>query len=221
MDALCESLDPDYLPQSLARAQILRGAALRTLGECTGEGHMMKAAASAFRAALDAVPVGHNPLDRARAAHGLGLALQGLAEVASDVRLYRPALFAMDRALIELPRYGLPLRAAVAHDRAACLARRAERSGDLGALAEAESAFKAELIEGRGAGDPVAWAVTQVALARIYEVRADLSDTPGEHAKAAYALTEALEVFADRGLKSLSDVAQSALERVRGRRIRS
>jgi hypothetical protein len=181
----------------------------------------MKAAAGAFRAALDALPVGHNPLDRARAAHGLGLAFQGLAELASDARLYRPALFAMDRALIELPRHGLPLRAAVAHDRAACLARRAERSGDLGALAEAEAAFKAELVEAGGSGDPVAWAVTQVALARIYEVRADLSDAHGERAKAAYALTEALDVFADRGLKSLSDVAQTALERVRVRRIAS
>jgi hypothetical protein len=177
----------------------------------------MKAAAGAFRAALDAIPVRHNPLDRARAAHGLGLAIQGLAEAASDERLYRPALFAMDRALVELPRHGLPLRAVVAHDRAICLARRAERSGDLGALAEAEGAFKAELIEGRSSGDPVAWAVTQVALARIYEVRADLSDAPSERSKAAYALTEALDVFAERGLKSLSDVAQAALERVRGR----
>jgi len=107
----------------------------------------------------------------------------------------------------------------VAHDRAACLARRAERSGDLGALAEAESAFKAELIEGGSGGDPVAWAVTQVALARIYEVRADLSDASGDRSKAAYALTEALDVFAERGLKSLSDVAQSALDRVRSRHI--
>jgi tetratricopeptide (TPR) repeat protein len=221
MEALCAALDSDYLPQSFARAQILRGAALRALGECTGEAHLMKAAAGAFRAALDAIPVRHNPLERARAAHGLGLAFQGLAEAANDVRLYRPALFAMDRALIELPRHGLPLRAVVAHDRAACLARRAERSGDLGALAEAEGAFKAELIEGRNSGDPVAWAATQVALARIYEVRADLSDAPGERSKAAYALTEALEVFADRGLKSLSEVAQAALERVRGRRIPS
>jgi tetratricopeptide (TPR) repeat protein len=221
MEALCGALDPDYLPQSLARAEILRGVALRTLGECTGEAHLMKAAAGAFRAALDAIPVGHNPLDRARAAHGLGLAIQGLAEAAGDVRLYRPALFAMDRALNELPRHGLPLRAVVAHDRAACLARRAERSGDLGALAEAEGAFKAELMEGGGSGDPVAWAVTQVALARIYEVRADLSDAPDERSKAAYALAEALDVFAERGLKSLSDVAQTALERVRSRRIPS
>jgi tetratricopeptide (TPR) repeat protein len=221
MEALCSELDPDYLPQSFARAQILRGAALRALGECTGEAHLMKAAAGACRAALDAIPPRHNPMDRARAAHGLGLAFQGLAEAASDVRLYRPALFAMDRALTELPRQGLPLRAVVAHDRAVCLARRAERSGDLGALAEAESAFKAELIEGSGGGDPVAWAVTQVALARIYEVRADLSNAPGERSKAAYALTEALDVFADRGLKSLSDVAQAALERVRSRPIPS
>jgi len=221
LETLCAELDPDYLPQSLARAQILRGTALRALGECTADAHLMKAAAGAFRAALDAIPAGHNPLERARAAHGLGLAFQGLAEAVSDVRLYRPALFAMDRALSELPRHGLPLRAAVAHDRAACLARRAERSGDLGALAEAEGAFKAELIEAGGGGDPVAWAVTQVALARIYEVRADLSDAPGDRAKAAYTLTEALDVFADRGLKSLSDVAQAALERVRGRRISS
>jgi tetratricopeptide (TPR) repeat protein len=219
MEALCRALDPDYLPQSFARAQILRGAALRALGECTGEAHLMKAAAGAFRAALDAIPVHHNPLERARAAHGLGLALQGLAEAAGDVRLYRPALFAMDRALTELPRNGLPLRAAVAHDRATCLARRAERSGDLSALAEAEGAFKSELIDGRSGADPVAWAVTQVALARIYEVRADLSDMPSERSKAAYALTEALDVFAERGLKSLSDVAQTALERVRGRLI--
>jgi hypothetical protein len=115
----------------------------------------------------------------------------------------------------------LPLRAVIAHDRATCLARRAERSGDLGALAEAEGAFKAELIDGQGGGDAIAWAVTQVALARIYEVRADLADAPGERSKAAYALTEALDVFADRGLKSLSDVAQAALERVRSRRIAS
>ncbi len=220
MDALCEDLDQDYLPQSLARALILRGTALRALGECNGEAQLMKAAAGAFRAALDAIPVGHNPMDRARAAHGLGLALQGLAEVASDLRMYRPALFALDRALIELPHHDLPLRAVVAHDRAACLARRAERSGDLGALAEAEGAFKAELVKGRGC-DTVAWAVTQVALARIYEVRADLSNGPGERANAAYALTEALEVFAERGLKTLCDVAQTALERVRSRLIPS
>jgi tetratricopeptide (TPR) repeat protein len=219
MDALCTDLDPDYLPQSLARAQTLRGTALRALGECTGDAHWMTAAAAAFRAALDAIPIGHNPLDRARAAHGLGLALLGLAESASDVRLYRPALFAMDRALMELPRRGLPLRAVVAHDRAACLARRAERSGDLGGLAEAEGAFKAQLIEERSGEDAVAWALTQVALARIYEVRADLSDRPGERANAAFALTEALEVFSDRGLKTLSDVAQTALERVLSRRI--
>jgi hypothetical protein len=107
----------------------------------------------------------------------------------------------------------------VAHDRAACLARRAERSGDLGGLAEAEGAFKAQLIEERSGEDAVAWALTQVALARIYEVRADLSDRPGERANAAFALTEALEVFSDRGLKTLSDVAQTALERVLSRRI--
>ncbi len=178
----------------------------------------MKEAAGAYRAALDAVPIGHSPLDRARAAHGLGLALQGMAEIAGDPRLYPSAIHALDRALADLPTEGLPLRAVVAHHRAALSARQAERNGDIPALAEAEATFKAELSQRSAQNDPVAWAVTQVALARIYEVRADLTGRSQERLKAGFALTEALDVFAERGLKSLSDVAQAALDRLKGAR---
>jgi hypothetical protein len=37
----------------------------------------------------------------------------------------------------------------------------------------------------------------------------------GERADAAFALASALEVFAERGLRSLSDMALTALERVK------
>ena len=217
MSVLASRLDPVRLPLSWMRAQTLQGGALRSLGEVTGEARLMKDAAIALGAAYDAVPAGHSPLDRARAAHGLGLALQGLAETSNEANAYRSAQTAFERALAEMGAAQTPLRAIVAYDRAACLARRAERSGDAQALAEAESVFRSDLA-GRAAGeDPVGWAIVQVALARIYQARTDLQGDSGELADAAFALTEALEVFSDHGQRSLSQIALSALERVKGR----
>jgi len=215
LEALAARVDQNYLPLSWSRTQTLRGTALKALGEITAEAMLMKDAAEAFQAAIDAVPKGHSPLDRARAAHGLGLTLQAAAELAGEVSFYASALKAFDRALDELNIAGLPYRAVVAHDRAACLARQAERSGDLGSLMQAEKALKLQLVDHAAAADPVAWAVVQISLARIYEARADLSGDKGERANAAFALTEALEIFSERGLKSLSDVASAALTRVK------
>jgi tetratricopeptide (TPR) repeat protein len=215
LDAMLERLDPNYLPLSWSRAQTLRGTALKALGEITAEARLLKEAAQAFQAALDAVPKGHSPLDRARAAHGLGLTLQSAAELAGETSFYASALKAFGRALDELNIAGLPYRAVVAHDRAACLARQAERSGDIAALTRAETAFKAQLTDYAASADPVAWAVVQISLARIYEARAELLGDTGQRANAAFALTEALEVFSDRGLKSLSEIATTALARLR------
>ena len=216
--SLSGRLDPAYLPLSWARAETLRGCALRALGETTGEARLMKEAAAAFRGALKTVPIGHSPLDRARAAHGLGLSLQGWGEITGELEYYKSALLAFDRALSQIETPSLPLRPTVAHDRAACLARHAERSGDPKALAEAEAIFKGELALRLAGADPVAWAITQVALARLYEARADLLGDSGERADAAFALTEALDVFAEKGLKSLSEVAHAALRRLKGAR---
>ena len=217
MSALASRLDALRLPLSWMRVQTLQGGALRSLGEITGEARLMKDATVALGAAYDAVPAGHSPLDRARAAHGLGLALQGLAETSGESGAYRSAQTAFERALAEMGAAQTPLRAIIAYDRAACLARRAERSGDAHALAEAEAVFRADLA-GRAAGDdPVGWAIVQVALARIYQARADLQGAAGELADAAFALTEALEVFTDHGQHTLAQIALAALERVKGK----
>ena len=91
------------------------------------------------------------------------------------------------------------------------------RSGNAQALAEAETVFRADLA-GRVAGrDPVGWAVVQVALARRYQARAALQGDAGELADAAFALTEALEVFTDHGQRSLAQIALAALERAKGK----
>ncbi|WP_158912943.1 hypothetical protein [Caulobacter sp. S45] len=215
---LAARIDATRLPLSWMRVETLHGTALRCLGEITGEARLLKDAAHAFAAAWDAIPSGHSPMDRARAAHGLGLSMQSLAEAACETKLYGSALTAFDHALIEAPLGAAQFRSMAAYDRAACLARRAERNGDLPALAEAEAAFRADLAIRSAGKDPVAWAVVQIGLARIYEARSELTGSTAELNHAAFALSEALDVFAERGLRSLSDIALTALERVKARR---
>jgi hypothetical protein len=217
MGLLASRLDPLRLPMSWMRAQTLQGSALRALGEVTGEARLMKDAAKALGAAFEAVPDGHSPLDRARAAHSLGLALQGLAELTGEALAYQSAQTALDRALAQAGPSQTPLRSVIAYDRAACLARRAERSGDVFALAEAERVFRADLGARAAHADPVGWAVVQLALARVYQARAELTGQRAELADAAFALTEAMEVFTDHGQATLAATAMAALERVRGR----
>ena len=212
-------LDPTRLPLSWMRAETLHGTALRALGETTGEAALLKDAAHAFAGAWDAIPVGHSPLDRARAAHGLGLTLHALGEASGEPRAFASAQVAFDQALSEAGSAAGPFRSIAAYDRAACLARRAERSGDVVALSEAEAAFRADLAARQAERDPVAWAVVQVALARIYEARADLAGDTSGIVDAAFALSEALDVFRERGLRTLSDVALTALERLKARRL--
>ena len=214
--ALSGALDPAFQPLAAARVETLRGQALATLGDLMGDAAALAHATALLRAAVEELPAEHSPLDAARAGHALGLSLQALGEACEDEALFDEAVTAFTPALEALDGQPmLPFRSVVAHDAAACVARRAERRGDLPALERAEAAFRDALKSRSAAKDPLSWAVTQVALARIYEAEADLRGDTGERADAAFALTSALEVFAEKGLRSLADVALTALERVR------
>ena len=213
---LSRRLDPDYLPLSWARSEGLRGAALAALGDLDGDAASLTSSVTILAAAAENADFDHSPFDRARISHTLGLALAALAEASDDEGLFDHALAALDQALAALPDgEGLTLRAVASHDRAACVARRAERSGDAKALARAESLFRAELSVRDAAADPTAWAVTQLALTRIYVAQAALPGGAAPPASASVALTEALDVFVERGLKSLAEIAQTALEQLR------
>ena len=217
LSQLASFLDPHYLPLSWARAESLRGAALAGLGDLTGDPKALADSVRVMAAAAEHVDFDHSPLDRARTGHGLGLALTALAEATEDDGLYDHAIAAYDQALAHLDALpGLALRALAAHDRAACLARRAERSGDARALARAEAAFRDELKVRSAATDPVAWAVTQLALIRIYVAQAELPGGATPPASAAVALTEALDVFTERGLKTLAEAGQDLMVRLKG-----
>lgn len=216
MTALAAELDPARAPLSWTRVEQLHAAALLALGELEGSADRLGAAAALLSAVSDHVGAEHAPLDAARTEHALGLALQALGEACDDANLFDTALAAFDRASEGLEQSGeLSFRAVCAFDRVACIARRAERSRDLRALDYAEAAFKLELKSMKPARDPLAWAVVQVALARVYEARASLVGDHGECADAAVALAAALEVFNERGFASLAGATLSGLERLK------
>jgi tetratricopeptide (TPR) repeat protein len=218
LSTLLAQIDADRLPVTWTRAKTLHGQALVALGEVAGDAASIAEGVAALKAARAVLPPHHAPLDQARTAHALGLALQAMGEACEEealfdgaVKAFTPAMEALDRAPT------LPYRAIVAHDAAVCLARRAERRGDLKALEQAELTFREALRSRSAAADPLQWAVTQVALARIYEAEASLRPDTGERADAAFALASALEVFSERGMRTLSAAALSALERVKER----
>lgn len=211
-----DGLDPAYEPVSWARVAAARGQAMALLGEIGGEIEPLAEAVNALADALKEVSRDHSPLDWARMQAALAQGLQALGEAGASERAYEQAVTCFDRAslvLKDIP--ALALRAAVTSNRALCLARSAELSGDLTVLDAAETAFRVELTSLSPARDPAAWALLQVNLARLYEARLDITGRDrGERAAAATALTAALEVFSEQGMRSLSVIAAEALERL-------
>jgi tetratricopeptide (TPR) repeat protein len=177
----------------------------------------LAAGAGALAMALDNLTREHSPLDWARTQLALAQALQALGEASADERAYEQAVTCYDRAnLVLKDAPATPLRGLAAGARAMCLARSAELTGDLGVLDAAEAAMKIELTNLRASRDPVAWALAQLHLARLYEARIDITGKDrGERAAAVTALDAALDVFGEEGLRSLSVVASEALERLR------
>ena len=177
----------------------------------------MAAGATILAGALDHLTRDHSPLDWARTQIALAHALQSLGEASADERAYEQAVTCYDRAnmvLKDAP--ATPLRGLAAGERAMCLARSAELTGDLAVLDTAEAALKIELSTLQPRRDPVAWALVQLHLARLYEARVDITGKDrGERAAGVMALDAALDVFGDHGLRSLSVMATAALERLR------
>lgn len=215
MAALAERLDPAYEPLSWARARELEGAARVAEGDSAGRAEPIAEGAQLLADAVAHTPEDHSPLDWARLQAALGQALLSLGEAADSDPALSSAQTAFERAqrVYDL-KPGLQARSVLANNRAACLAKRAERSGDLVALAQAEAAFKAELTDGPARQDPLVWAVAQLNLARLYEARDEIHGRADGREPAVLALLEALEVFRERGLKTLAEAAQAGLSRM-------
>jgi tetratricopeptide (TPR) repeat protein len=210
------ALDPDFEPLTWSRLELLRSEALARLGDYDGELSLIADAVETATQALEPLDPGHSPLDWARAQASLGEALQAMGEATTSERCFEQAVTCYDRAThIVKVQPALTLRAAVANNRALSLARCAELTADLAVLDAAELAFKAELAEQPGARDPAGWAVVQMNLARLYEARVEITGRDdGRLDRAATALAVAFDVFAELGLRSLTDMAAQGLQRI-------
>ncbi len=215
-DRAAEGLSVDYEPLSWARVAALRGQALALLGETTGQIERVIQGVNALADVLNDLSRDQSPMDWARTQTALAQSLQALGEASCSERAYEQAVTCYDRAQVvlkDLP--ALALRAFAASNRALCLARSAELSGDLAVLDAAEAAFRIELTNLSAGREPTAWALLQVNLARLYEARMEITGRDrGERAAAATALSAALDVFSEQGLRSLSLLATEALDRL-------
>lgn len=212
-----KALDPDYEPLLTARITAQAGAARAALAELTADTLAAADGVQQLTDALELIPRDHSPLDWTRIQADLGQALQILGELTDTPRAFDQALRCYDRALFGLSgERALSLQAAVAAGRANCLGRLAELTGDLAVLDAAEAAMLTDLSARNP--DPTAWALTQLGLARLYELRVEITGR-GDHrlANAAMAYDAALEVFSEQGLRSLCDLAAQGLERLRER----
>jgi hypothetical protein len=212
-------LDPDYEPLTWARAATLAAQARAALGDVDGDIGAVSDAICDLATVIDHVRREHSPLDWAQAQLALSGALVLLGDAGDSEKALSQALAAYDRALMVLAeRPALPLRAAAAHGRVACLVRRAEITCDLKGLDAAEAALRTELALTDPAKDPVAWAVRQLSFAQVAEARAQIAGADVKTAPAlGLAISAALDVFAEHGLRSLTDAATQSLERLKAR----
>ena len=209
-------LTPDFEPLTIARIGFARARAQIALGEVEGDAEPAIAGVNLMSSVLSDLTLEHSPLDRAQGEYVLGLGHEVLGDLAGDARSFERAIRAFDRALsITSRRDGLVLRAKAAAHRALCLARAAEISGDVAVLNSAEKAFRKELANGLVVRDRESWALLQLNLARLLLARLEITRKDrGERAGARAALSSALDVLSDQGLRSLGRSAVRTLELV-------
>jgi hypothetical protein len=219
MDKLAARLDVAYEPLARARAVALAAAARAGHGRTLGRIEEVAEGVEMLVAAIDQVTPDHSPLDWARLQYGLAHALQALGEGSETDRAFEHALSCYQRALwVTREQPALALRATLSQDQARCLARRAELAAEPELLDDAVIFLLQDLQKIHPQRDPVGWAIAQVNLAQLYVARLDLGGGDKDRAAAALALSSAIEVFGEHGLRSLIDHASQALDALEARR---
>lgn len=215
MDRLSTGLDLAYEPLVWSRVQVLRAAARVGFGETCGRMEDIAEGVELLVTALETLTADHSPLDWARLQQALAQGLHSLGEGSDNDRAFEHALSCYERALwITRRQPTLMLRAGLIRNRANCLARRAELSADLGVLDDTIDELRIGLGRLAPAADPVGWASAQVDLAQLYIARLELLGADADRAAAGVALSTAVDVFGEHGLRSLTEQAVASLDRL-------
>lgn len=209
-------LTPDFEPLTIARIGFVRANAQISIGEIEEDAEICLAGVNLLDDVLGDLLLAHSPLDRARGEFLRGRGHQVLGDISGDALSFERAIDSFEHvAKITERRDGLVLKAQAAAQRALCLARAAEISGDAAVLNFAEKAFRSTLASASVARDPESWALLQLNLARLLLARLDITrQDRGERAGARAALSSALDVLSDRRIRSLGRAASKTLDLV-------
>lgn len=209
-------LTPDFEPLTIARIGFTRARAQIALGDLEADAETVIAGINLVTGVMENFTLEHSPLDRAQGEYVLGIGQEVLGDLSNDVRSFTRAIDSFDRALkIMAKRDGLFLRGRAAAHRALCLARAAEISGDVAILNSAEKAYRSELSNEWIVRDREAWALLQLNLARLLLARLEITRKDrGERAGARSALSSALDVLSEQGLRALGRSAANTLKLV-------
>jgi tetratricopeptide (TPR) repeat protein len=216
LEAVRARLDPAYEPVTFAAIVTRLAEAHIHQGQIEGNAEAVSIGIALLSAEDELMVYEHSPLDWVCHKMALSRGLEVLATLTGADYIFDKALAVYDLALKRPLQKGLGIRARLMSLRASCLAQRAEATGDLKALDDAERAFKEQLRATRPLEDPIDWAILQTNLGKLYVTRGDITGFMLERAQAAYALDAAKEIFIEHGLHSLAATAESHLVRLRG-----
>jgi hypothetical protein len=195
---LMEKVDGDYLPVTRARAIRACGLALSALGQMAGRTEAMEQAIELMTVGRDLFDEDHSPLDAGALLAAQADTLLRWQEAAPVVQLLKSAEDLLTRAWKLCATRSTALEVEIRLRAARVKTLLAYHDGDVAALSGQESRLRQRLA--RGAADPVAWAVDQLCLARVYEALDELGCQPARSWAAAYARTEAAETLRESGL---------------------
>ncbi|MFM8755164.1 MAG: hypothetical protein ACKODL_10855 [Phenylobacterium sp.] len=209
-------LTPDFEPLTIARIGFARAAAQISIGEVEGDAEICLAGVNLLNSVLDDLTLDQSPLDRARGEFLLARGRQVLGDLSGDSLSYERALSGYDQVLkITGNREGLVLKSQAETQRALCLARSAEISGDVAVLNSAEKALRSTLANASVVRDPESWSLLQLNLARLLLARLDITrQDRGERTGARAALNSALDVLPEQKLRALGRSAAWTLDLV-------
>lgn len=199
---LMDHVDGDLLPVTRARAMRACGLALSALGDMAGQPAAMEQAIELMASAREMFDEDHSPLDAGAILAAQAETLIRWQEREPVAALLRSAEDFLTRAWKLCATRSTALEVEIRLRAARVKTLLASSEGDVITLSGQEARLRQRLA--RSTDDPVAWAVDQLSLARVYEALDELGCQPVRGWAAAYARSVAVETLREAGLGAIA-----------------